>query len=303
QVTAGISRQFSNHFSVDLDYVYSHGKGIPIYVEENIALVNGEYVQPDPRFSTIATLKGVGWSNYNAGLLNVKYRASKGTAEVSYTLSKTTSNNNTNIFGNSPTNPLDLSEDEGPDNTDRRHNLVVNGNYRFPWEIELAGIWVYRSAPPYSATTRLQLDSDPFTDRPEPRNQRRQDSFSSVDIRASKGIRLGNKLKATLFWEVYNLFNTDNFTSYAGNLQSPLFGKPTPACEKPRQQGGFRIDFCRLPGGRAGPLRPPPAFFASHRRPSHERARPSVPPRRSRRARPRPHRDARGRAGEPAPVR
>jgi len=175
--------------------------------------------------------------------VGLRYRASRGTAEVAYTLSKTTSNNNTNIFGASPTNPLDLSEDQGPDSTDRRHNLVVNGNYRFPWEIQLAGIWVYRSAPPYSATTTLQLDDDPFADRPEPRNQRRGDSFSSVDIRASKGIRLGSRVTATLFWEVYNLFNTDNFTGYIQNVRSSLFGRPTAAFEKRRQQGGFRIDF------------------------------------------------------------
>ena len=243
QATAGISRQFSNHFSVDFDYVYAHGRDIPIYIQENVALVDGQYVQPDPRFNTISTLKNVGTSNYNAGLVSLRYRASKGTAEVAYTLSKVTSNNNTNIFGASPTNPLDLSEDQGPDTTDRRHNLVVNGNYRFPWDIQLAGIWVYRSAPPYSATTTLQLDDDPFTDRPEPRNQRRGDSFSSVDIRASKGIKLGNKVKATLFWEVYNLFNTDNFFGYIGNVRSSLFGRPTAAFEKRRQQGGFRIDF------------------------------------------------------------
>jgi outer membrane receptor protein involved in Fe transport len=245
QATAGVSRQFSNRLSVDLDYVYAHGRDIPIYIEENVALVNGEYIQPDPRFNTIATLKNVGKSNYNAGLVNVRYRASKGMAEVAYTLSKATSNNNTNIFGNSPTNPLDLSEDQGPDTTDRRHNLVVNGNYRFPLDIQLAGIWVYRSAPPFSATTTLQLDSDPFRDRPEPRNQRRADSFSSVDIRASKGIKIGDRVKATLFWEVYNLLNTDNFvgTSYQQNIRSPIFGKPTAAYEKRRQQGGFRIDF------------------------------------------------------------
>src|SRR5262249_49122003 len=159
QATAGLSRQFSNRFSVDFDYVYAHGRDIPIYIEENIALVNGQYIQPDPRFNTIATLKKVGRSTYTAGVVSLKSRAGKGTAEVSYTLSKATSNNNTNIFGNSPTTPLDLSEDQGPDNPDRRHNLVVNGNYRFPWDIQLAGIWVYRSAPPYSATTSQQLDA------------------------------------------------------------------------------------------------------------------------------------------------
>src|SRR4030095_5232669 len=174
--------------------------------------------------------------NYNAGRVSLRYRASKGAAEVAYTLSKATSDNNASIFGQfPPTNPLDLSEDQGPDSTDRRHNLVVNGNYRFPWEIQLAGIWVYRSAPPYSATTTLQLDDDPFADRPEPRNQRRGDSFSSVDIRASKGIRLGRRVTATLFWEVYNLFNTDNFFGYIQNTRSSLFGRPTGALEKRRQ--------------------------------------------------------------------
>src|SRR5262249_2847530 len=79
--SAVFSRQFSNRPSVHLDYVYAHGKGIPLYIEENIALVNGAYVQPDPRFNTIATLKGVGKSDYNAGLLDVTYRAGKGSAE------------------------------------------------------------------------------------------------------------------------------------------------------------------------------------------------------------------------------
>ena len=221
----------------------SHDFGIPLYVEENIALVNGEYVQPDPRFTTISTLKNVGTSQYNALLTSLRYHKTKGAAEVSYTLSKTTSNNSSNIFGASPTNPFDLSEDQGPDNTDRRHNFVVNGNYTFPWDIQLSGIWVYRSAPPYSVTTRLQLDGDPFADRPEPKGSRRGDSFSSVDLRATKGFKLGGRVRLALFWEVYNLFNTDNFLGYVGRRESPLFGQPTAAYEKRRQQGGVRIDF------------------------------------------------------------
>jgi outer membrane receptor protein involved in Fe transport len=245
QVTAGASHDFGHGLVADIDYVYARGKGIPLYVEENVAIVDGEYVQVDPRFSTISTLKNVGTSKYNALLTSLRYRKAKGAAEVSYTLSKTTSDNSSSIFGASPTNPFDLSEDEGPDVTDRRHNLVVNANYVFPWDIQLAGIWVYRSAPPFSVTTRLQLDDDPFVDRPEPKGSRRADSFSSVDIRATKAFMIGARVRLSVFWEVFNLFNTDNFigSSYVGRRESPIFALPTAAYEKRRQQGGFRIDF------------------------------------------------------------
>jgi hypothetical protein len=107
----------------------------------------------------------------------------------------------------------------------------------------LSGIFVYRSAPPYSATTFEQLDSDPFADRPEPRNSRRGDSFSTVDVRATKTFKVGGRVQAAIFWEVYNLFNSDNFSGYVEDLGSPLFGLPTTAGEKRRQQGGIRIEF------------------------------------------------------------
>jgi hypothetical protein len=244
QLTVGVGRDLGRGFSVDIDCIFAKGNGAPVYVEDNIAFAGGGFVQPDPRFSTILTLRGAGRSTYNAFLADLRYRTKKGTAEVSYTLSKTTSNSSADIFGGGqPTNPLDISEDQGPDAADRRHNLVVNGNYSFPWDVELAGIIVYRSASPYSVTTLEQLDGDPFPDRPEPRNSRRGDAFSTIDVRVAKRFKLGGRMKATLFWEVYNLLNTDNFFSYVGDLASPLFGRPTEAFEKRRQQGGIRIDF------------------------------------------------------------
>src|SRR6185295_7977631 len=151
-------------------------------------------------------------------------------------------NNEGTIFDGIATNPFDLSEDEGPDNTDRRHNFVLNGSYLFPRGIQLAGIAIYRSAAPYSVTTRFQLDADPFRDRPEPRNSRRGDGESTVDLRLSKNVRIG-PLRVTGFWELFNAFNTDNFTAYAGSLESSGFGQPLAALDKRRQQLGFRIDF------------------------------------------------------------
>jgi outer membrane receptor protein involved in Fe transport len=244
QVTAGVSRDFGHGLTADADFVHSKGNGNPVYIEENIAFVNGEYIQPDARFNSIATLKNVGKSNYNALLTQLRYHRRNAAAQISYTWSRTTSNSSASIFGGgSPTNPLDLSEDQGPDNSDIRHNLVVSGNYTFPWDIELAPIFVYRSAPPYSVTTRKQLDADPFPDRPEPRNSRRGDSFSTLDLRVSKGFTMGGRVRTSIFWEVYNLLNTDNFFGYVGRIGSPLFGRPTAAYEKRRQQAGIRIDF------------------------------------------------------------
>ncbi|MGH9381216.1 MAG: TonB-dependent receptor [Thermoanaerobaculia bacterium] len=243
QFTVGVSHDFGHGLSVDADFVHARGEDIPMYVEENVALVDGVYVQPDPRFSTIATLKNVGSSEYNGLLTEVRYRRERLDAGLSYTLSEATSNVVTGIFGGQPTNSLDLSEDEGPDNTDRRHNVVLNANYRLPLGFELGAIWIYRSASPYSVTTALQLDDDPFPDRPERRNSRRGDSFSSVDLRLSKAFRAGDRLRFTVFWEMYNAFDTDNFTGYVGGLESPLFGMPTAAFEKRRQQLGVRVDF------------------------------------------------------------
>ena len=42
---------------------------------------------------------------------------------------------------------------------------------------------------------------------------------------------------------MFNAFNTDNFVSYSGSLESSSFGQPLAALDKRRQQLGFRIDF------------------------------------------------------------
>jgi hypothetical protein len=158
---------------------------------------------------------------------------------VSYTLSKTTSNANSVIFGNTPTNPLDLSEDQGPDTLDRRHNLVINGSALLPYDVQFAGIGTFRSALPYSATTPLQLDADPFSDRPEPRNSRRGDSESSVDLRISKIFRIRNTT-VTGFWEIFNVFNTTNFAydGIAATLPNALPGSGESATQANRVQPG-----------------------------------------------------------------
>jgi hypothetical protein len=102
----------------------------------------------------------------------------------------------------------------------------------------------YRSAFPYSATTTLaNPNGTPVGWRPEPRNARRGDSFTSIDARLSKVVRFSQRFSVTGFAEVFNLTNALNYTSYVGTVTSALFGQATAADAKRRVQLGFRVDF------------------------------------------------------------
>jgi len=55
--------------------------------------------------------------------------------------------------------------------------------------------------------------------------------------------KFGGRVSATGFWEVFNVFNTDNVTSYQGSLHSSEFGQPQAQFPKRQQQLGFKVDF------------------------------------------------------------
>ncbi len=245
----GITHDFGTTLSARADYVHTQTDDASIGPDTNWTCnpcgPTGTYSRRDPRYGNI-TLVGNGGSIWYNGLeTRVEFRPSaNGRAGLSYTLSKATSNTSTGLSTGGTTNPFDLSEDLGPDDNDRRHNLVLDGSYLLPKvDVQLAGITTYRSALPYSVSTSVQLDTDPFSDRPEPRGSRRAATDKSTDLRVSKIFRLGGKRSATAFWEMFNVFNVDNWLRYQGSLQSAQFGLPLTEGPKRRQQVGFRFDF------------------------------------------------------------
>lgn len=243
QYSGGVSYQLPFDLSVDADLVFSEGVDGIVARNANVALVNGVYITPDTRFGEINHYRNDGWTRYKALQTQARYRRRSAHVGVSYTLAKSTSNYATGIKGGAATNALDLSEDEGPDDSDRRHNLVINGAYTLPFDIQTSGIFAYRSGLPYSVTTALQLDSDPFTDRPEPRNSRRGAALKNLDLRVSKIVKFRANTRLTVFWELFNALNTTNFTAYQGSLQASNFGLPIEALAMRRHQVGLRVDF------------------------------------------------------------
>jgi outer membrane receptor protein involved in Fe transport len=242
----GLTQQFGRALTMRLDYVHTHTYDASTGPDVNWAINSaGQYVRQDTRFGSTTFVGNGGFINYNGLETRIEYLPS-GTARagLSYTLSKTTSNTATGLSTGGITNPFDFSEDLGPDNNDRRHNVVFDGSYIVPKiDVQLAGIAAYRSALPYSVSTSFQLDTDPFSDRPEPRNSRRGAVDKTVDVRVSKIFRFGGRYTATAFWEMFNVFDWDNWLRFQGSLQSTTFGLPLTEGPKRRQQLGFRFDF------------------------------------------------------------
>ncbi len=239
QATVGLSRQFGSRVSVQADYVHSRGDDAVIGRDINVALVNGQYVAANPRYTGLQIIENAGWTRYNGLQTRADLRTDPARIGVSYTLAKARSNTlATGVSGTAATNPLDLSIDEGPTNEDRRHVVAIDGSYLLPWDFQVSGLWRYYSPLPYSVSSRFVVFA-----RPEPRNSRRGDNEYNMDLRVGKNFKLRGRMVASLFWEMFNVFNTDNFQAYQGSLESSSFGLPSRAFPKRRQQFGFRLDF------------------------------------------------------------
>jgi len=67
------------------------------------------------------------------------------------------------------------------------------------------------------------------------------DSYNTQDLRVSKTFRLVERLKATVFGEVFNVLNIANLSGYSGNLQQPAaFGQPSSRATQVFGSGGPR---------------------------------------------------------------
>ncbi len=239
QISVGVAHDFVSGVHVEADYVHTQGHGILVEEDTNLAqTAQGRYFEKDPRFSAIDLFEPVGWIKYNGLQTMFRWNTRRLVLGASYTLSKATSNTVTNITGGAATNPLNLNIDVGPDNSDRRHNLVTNIAYDLPWGFQISSIGTYRSPLPYSITNATVVYA-----RVAPKNNQRGDSEKDMDIRFSKIFKIRERMSAHLYWEVYNLLNNNNWISYTGNQLSGTFGFPTAELPKRQQQAGFQFDF------------------------------------------------------------
>ncbi|BDC52115.1 hypothetical protein F183_A44300 [Bryobacterales bacterium F-183] len=196
--------------------------------------------RPDARFLNISAVESSASMTNDALSLTVRGSAGKWlSGMLQYTLSST--KDDTSGPFELPANSYDLRPEWGRSDYDQRHrlnavaNLDLRNGYRIGTFVTLA------SGMPFNITTGQDNNLDSIiNDRPQGtmRNSGLGPSLARVDVRLTKLLHLPRVLdrnrKSTsrnveLSIDAFNLFNTQNATTYIGVMTSPFFGRANAA--------------------------------------------------------------------------
>jgi hypothetical protein len=261
QLSIGFERAVAPHLSVSVDYVHAFGRDQLMTRDLNPGVRvdttrTGRIVRQDPAFvSSVFTRVNSGRTNYDALELQVERRwTASHRFRVSYTLAHCRGNTN-GVFGAgaaagdglSPFQYLDdmrLEANQGPTDTDLRHNLALSGSAVVP---RTGGLTVGAVVRALSGRPFTVLDTSVDGDRngvlfdPLPpgtysgtgrnaftvenaggRNGARGPSFFQADVRLGYRFRFGPR-RLEVFGEVFNLTNRVNFELAAADRRSTDF--------------------------------------------------------------------------------
>ena len=256
-----VERAINDEIAVTVGYVSSLGSNLPVLIDTNLVptgqtLADGRPIfsssaRVDPTFNRVNMFKSIADSTYNAFTATLSKRMTHGwMTQATYTLARGVDNaplTGTYIIGSGDdrvSDPTNLDRDKGvtPFNQTQTFSVstvlaptvsasgftaaLLNNN-------QLGVILYANSGLPFNILSNLDLNQDGVTnDRPLniERNAGRLGRVVDLDLRYSRFIPLRDTMKAELFFEAKNLFNTANIagvnrvvtTDAAGNPVNPL---------------------------------------------------------------------------------
>ena len=224
-----VQRQVARTLTMRLGYVGSHGYHLARAIDADIRPVqllpdgsksyaaSGPLVNPN--FSDIAMLLTDAGSNYNAMQFELQKALSHGLqVQAAYTYAKGLSNadtiSNSQVLSTAPVTMdfNDLHRDYSRSSYDQRHTVVINGQYRLPWDNRMTSAWGKALAGGWTIKTIFQAGTGfPFNiqtgfnnsrnqdrnqpDRPNLAPGRSNDPIEGTSTGCGAGIRAGEKLR------------------------------------------------------------------------------------------------------------
>jgi carboxypeptidase family protein/TonB-dependent receptor-like protein len=265
QVSFGYERQVATTMSFGVDYIHNEGRnwigydvnpGLRVDTTRNgavnrtdlLGLANQLGLSP---FANAVNLRYdyTGKTKYDGLNLSLERRfAGFWSARAGYTLGYARGNNNgAALAGNNfqllAEKNLDLNE--GPLDTDRRHNLTLNSRVEVPRlrGLTVSALFRYMSGRPLSITdSNFDVDRNGILFDPLPagtysgvgnpaitvenkggRNGAYGPDYLQLDARVGYRLRMGGVRTLDLFAECFNLTNRSNFTNPSGDRRSATF--------------------------------------------------------------------------------
>jgi len=256
QVTAGYERQLASTLSVSADYVHARARDQLMLKDLNPGLRattarTATVTRVNPAF-TAAVFEPVNDGKIDFDALEaalVKRYADGYSFRVSYTLGYSRGNTSGLAAPSSPFQLLDdlqLDQNQGPTNFDRRHNLVISGQAIVPKTTGMTVAWVARALsgthfsvtdsttdPDRNGTFSEPLPAGSYTsttarnpysaDVEAERNGATGPGFFQLDLRLGYRLRPGGDRSLDLFADVFNVTNRANFDNPIGDRRSTDF--------------------------------------------------------------------------------
>jgi hypothetical protein len=212
-------------FAVLLKYNYASGRNITRFLNLNDPLLGAPWssglgANGSNGLSTLTTISSTARSKYYGWTIGVNGRAAgvvSYQAFYTYSKDKSDDDNERDPFTFRYARITDLEAEWGYSDRDQRDRFNAWVLWNAPWAIAVNTRYSYRSAQPVSitedgtvaATPQDRINDDGTVTQ---RNLGRKDNkYSSLDIRVSRPFLVSNALTIEPSIEVFNLFNSDNF--------------------------------------------------------------------------------------------
>ncbi len=248
---AAIERQIVRDLTATLDYTHIDvsrmdrvrdinlpapavdATGRPVYTPGTGISVNS--LRPDPRYGAVYVTESTARSNYKGLTASLSLRRPRVTADASYTLGFSRSDDDHENGGFSSafyTDATNLANEYSWSNIDQRHQFAANAVIFLPRGLQASTQMRFNSGRPFSARTGVDSNRDGVpNDRPMlngavvGRNTFRNRGFSDVSLRLQKNFMVGGDKNLSAFVELFNVFDADNVETtqmtYGADLGTP----------------------------------------------------------------------------------
>ena len=273
QWNLGWAHELGDVTAVTADYVRVDGRDINVRLRPN-ALVNGRRALADlplqPNAFQFRTAISAGESQHDALILGLRRRMTRGVDVNAWYMLSSSASNVGPAYDELDSNVIqDVSDPFGPvqdgpsTRTDARHRTTISAVIAAPWGVTVSPFFTYRSALPTHTIEGpdLNRDGNPvdktamayrYTGLDETTgratfeeagtcdtvNCSRRAPFSQLNLRVSRGFRIGNVANVEAIAEVFNLLNAKNPFIPISTIRLSGAGAPLASFMQPNAYAG-----------------------------------------------------------------